>query len=423
MFKRKVKQFIERHELLRKGDQVLVALSGGADSVALLSVLSELGYPCIAAHCNFHLRDGESDRDEAFVREFCQTYSLPLHVRHFDTRTFAKARGLSIEMAARELRYEWFEQLRQQTSSQYIAVAHHQDDSVETFLLNLIRGTGIRGLQGIRQMNGTIVRPLLCVNRQEILDYLQHIGQAYVTDSTNLLTDYTRNKIRLELLPLLESMNPSIRQGLLQTISHLNEALQIYNKNIDEGLTRVKDEQGINIDLLLREASPQCLLYEAAAPLGFNASQINDMMEALPKQSGKVFETKGWRIVKDRTHLLIEEIKPDTPPVLEQEERLIAPGFVIPQDKDTACIDADKLKGGTHVRLCQPGDWFIPLGMKGRKLVSDFLTDRKKSVSQKACQYVLCSGDAIVWVIGERIDNRFKVDERTKRVAVFRKKA
>ena len=422
MLIRKVRQYIEHQNLLQKGDKTLVALSGGADSVALLHVLQHLGYPCEAAHCNFHLRGDESNRDEAFVRALCKELQVPLYVQHFNTQEYAEEKGISIEMAARDLRYNWFEELRQQNGCLHIAVAHHQDDSVETFLLNLIRGTGIKGLQGIRPQNGHIVRPLLCVSRDEIIDYLRHLKQSYVTDSTNLQIDFTRNKIRLELLPLLERINPSIRQSLLQTISHLNEALLIYNKNIDEGLARVRDEQGINIDLLLQEPSPQSLLYEAASPLGFNSSQINDIMEALHKQSGKVFESKEWRIVKDRSHLLIEETKAPTPPHLEQEEQSYSLHFVISKDKNIACFDADKLKEELKIRLWQKGDWFIPFGMKGKKLVSDFLTDQKKSISQKASQYVLCCGEDVIWVIGERIDNRFKVEHDTKRVLVVRKK-
>ena len=423
MLKRKVRQFIERKSLLQKGDKVLVALSGGADSVALLRVLLQLGYACEAAHCNFHLRGAESNRDEAFVTALCQQLNVPLHVKRFQTKAYAKKNGISIEMAARDLRYDWFATSAKKLDCAAIAVAHHQDDSIETFLLNLIRGTGLKGLQGMHPINGAIVRPLLCVNRQEILDYLQHLGQAYVTDSTNLQTDFTRNKIRLELLPLLESINPAIKQRLLLTMDHLKEALLIYNSGITEGLMRVLDKKGINIKKLLAEPSPQSLLYEYLSPSGFNETQINDIMQTLQGQSGKVFTGKDVCVVKDRTHLIMEKIKEPTPPELEQEELPYTPDFVIPKDKDTACLDADKLKGGVQVRLFQPGDWFIPFGMKGKKLVSDFLTDQKKSVSEKARQYVLCCESEVAWVIGERIDNRFRVDNHTKRVILFRKKS
>ena len=422
LFINKVKAFIEHNGLIDGSAPVLVALSGGADSVALLRVLLELGYDCRAAHCNFHLRGEESNRDERFVTQLCQRLGVTLHVKHFDVPAFMAQHGVSLEMACRTLRYEWFEHLRRELGCDCIAVAHHNDDNIETFFLNALRGTGIAGLTGMKPRNGAVVRPLLCVARCEILDWLKALDQDFVTDSTNLQIDFTRNKIRLELLPLLERLNPSIRQSLLQTISHLNEALLIYNKDIDEGLTRVRDEQGINIDLLLQEPSPQSLLYEAASPLGFNSSQINDIMEALHKQSGKVFESKEWRIVKDRSHLLIEETKAPTPPHLEQEEQSYSPHFVISKDKNIACFDADKLKEELKIRLWQKGDWFIPFGMKGKKLVSDFLTDQKKSISQKASQYVLCCGEDVIWVIGERIDNRFKVEHDTKRVLVVRKK-
>lgn len=423
MLKREVRQFIEHQELLQKGDRMLVALSGGADSVALLRVLLQLGYTCEAAHCNFHLRGEESNRDEAFVRDLCQQLNIQLHVQHFDTTSYAEANGISIEMAARNLRYNWFEKLRQETGCQWIAVAHHQDDSIETFLLNLIRGTGIKGLQGIQPKNGYVVRPLLCVNREEILDYLQHLGQPFVNDSTNQQHDYTRNKIRLDLLPLLEAINPSIRETLLQTANHLNEVHLIYNKSVAASIAQVKDQQGIDIEKLLQEPSPKSVLHEITAPLGFNSAQEADMMEALQGQSGKVFESKEWRIVKDRTHLLIEPITSPTPPELEQEECAFTPEFVIPKDKNTACFDADKLTGDISMRKWQAGDWFIPFGMKGKKLVSDFLTDLKKSVSQKASQHLLCCGNNVIWVIGERIDNRYRVDNGTKRVIIFRKKA
>lgn len=423
MLKRKVKQFIERQGLLKTDEKTLVALSGGADSVALLRVLMQLGFSCEAAHCNFHLRGDESDRDEAFVKELCEELQVGLHVQHFHTKEYAREYGISIEMAARELRYNWFEQLRQETGCQWIAVAHHQDDSIETFLLNLIRGTGIKGLRGIQPKNGFVIRPLLCVNRSEVLDYLQELKQPFVNDSSNLLDDYTRNTIRHKLIPMLETINPSFRQSLLQTADHLNEVHHIYNNCIVKGKDRVKNDRGIDIAKLQQEPSPQSLLYEIASPLGFNSAQVADMMEALTGQSGKVFESKEWHIIKDRTHLLIEPAIPPTPPELETDQYLYSQGFEIPRDKHTACFDADKLNDAISVRLCRPGDWFVPFGMKGRKLISDFLTDLKKNVSQKANQYVLCCGNDVIWVIGERIDNRFRVTNSTKRVVIFRKKA
>ena len=223
----KVKQYIDRHELFSSSDKILVALSGGADSVALLRLLQAMGYTCDAAHCNFHLRDKESERDENFVRQLCKELQVQLHITHFETVKEAKSRHLSIEMAARELRYKWFEEIRKTCGATVIAVAHHQDDSVETLLLNLIRGTGINGLRGIRPKNGKIVRPLLCLNRKEILDYLSDIGQEYVTDSTNLQDEYTRNKIRLNLLPLMQEINPSVKESILKTAEHLNDAASV----------------------------------------------------------------------------------------------------------------------------------------------------------------------------------------------------
>lgn len=234
MEKKKVAQYIAQERLLEAGGKAIVALSGGADSVALLLLLTELGYACEAAHCNFHLRGEESDRDEQFVRHLCEKRNIALHVVHFDTTQHAANRHISIEMAARELRYQWFETLRQELGADAVAVAHHADDSVETFLLNLMRGTGINGLRGIRPRNGRIVRPLLCLTRDDLLHYLDRQGQSYVTDSTNLQDEYTRNKIRLNLLPLMQEINPSVRRSILRTAAHLDEAATLYNIGIAE---------------------------------------------------------------------------------------------------------------------------------------------------------------------------------------------
>ena len=300
MNKKKIAQYIDQEKLFTREDKILVTLSGGADSVALLRLLLDMGYTCEAAHCNFHLRGDESVRDEMFVRELCLQLEVPLHVQHFQTTEEAEKRHISIEMAARELRYAWFEQLRLQQGADVIAVAHHKDDSVETLLLNLIRGTGINGLLGIRPKNGNIVRPLLCLDRKEITEYLQEIGQSYVTDSTNLQDEYTRNKIRLNLLPLMQEINPSVKESLLRTAEHLNDAALLYKKGIEEGKQKVQTEQGILISVLLQESAPETLLFEILSPLGFNSAQIKDIFTSLNGQPGKIFLSGEWRVIKDR---------------------------------------------------------------------------------------------------------------------------
>ncbi len=424
MIQQRVIQYIEKEHLFSSNDKILVALSGGADSVALLCVLHTAGYPCEAAHCNFHLRGEESNRDELFVRQLCRKYGIHLHTIDFNTTQYATEKRISIEMAARELRYNWFEKIKKECEANVIAVAHHQDDSVETMLLNLIRGTGITGLLGIRPRNGAIVRPLLCINREEIIRYLQQIGQDFVTDSTNLEDEYTRNKIRLHLLPLMQEINPSVKNNLIETSNYLNDVATIYNKVIDETKKKIITPEGIRIDALLDAPTPETLLFETLHPLGFNSAQIKDIASSLHGQPGKQFISKEWRVIKDRNLLLLESIRPEDgttlPYQLIKEEREYSPDFQIPRDKKTACFDADKLTEEIHCRKWRTGDTFIPFGMKGRKKVSDYLTDRKFSISQKERQWVLCCGERIAWLIGERTDNRFRIDETTKRVIIYK---
>ena len=385
--------------------------------MALLLMLQELGYACEAAHCNFHLRGSESDRDETFVRQLCQERQVKLHITHFDTKHYASQKHISIEMAARELRYEWFETLRKQLQATAIAVAHHADDSVETFLLNLLRGTGINGLRGIRPRNGHIIRPLLCLKRNDILHYLTIRSKSYVTDSTNLQDEYTRNKIRLRLLPLMEEINPSFKATIIKTATHLNEASKVYHKGIAEGANRVCTPNGICITKLLQEPAPEALLFELLHPQGFNASQISDIFHSLHGQSGRIFISPQAQIIKDRNFLLWKShTENDRKPVLKIEEYIYSPNFTIPKDKTIACIDADKITYPLTLRKWEQGDTFIPFGMKGKKKVSDYLTDHKFSLLQKEQQWVLCSGKDIVWLIGERSDNRFRIDEHTRKV-------
>lgn len=423
MILKEITQYIDTEHLLSPKDKVIVALSGGADSVALLRILHTLGYYCEAAHCNFHLRGTESDRDEEFTRKLCKIIEVPLHRVDFKTEQYAVENKISIEMAARELRYQWFAEIKKKTNANVIAVAHHQDDSIETILLNLIRGTGINGLLGIRPKNGDIVRPLLCTSRKKIIEYLQSIGQEYVTDSTNLQDEYTRNKIRLNLLPLMQDINPSVKKHIIDTSNYLYDVASIYNRGIEEGKQRVMENSNIRIHALLKEPSPETLLFEILYPLGFNSAQTKNILSTLNGQTGKQFVSKeGWRVIKDRDLLLInkEEEKENPPFRLIREEIKYTKDFVIPREKNIACFDADKLTGEFYLRKWQTGDFFIPFGMKGKKKVSDYLTDRKFSIIRKEQQWVLCCGNTIAWIIGERIDNRFRIDENTKKIIILK---
>lgn len=426
----KVESFISRHDLLTPGAKVLVALSGGADSVALLLALIKLGYKCEAVHCNFHLRDAESDRDEQFVRQLCDRKGIKLTVTHFDTTAYAKEKAISIEMAARELRYNLFEELRISSDAEAIAVAHHRDDSAETMLLNLIRGTGIKGLRGIRPKNGYIVRPLLCVGRNDILDYLKWRKEEYVTDSSNFTCDYTRNKIRLELIPLMAQINPSILESLAATATRLGECESIYNKAIEEAIKRVKKENVIDIVQLKKETSPATLLHEILSPLGFNSTQTGNMLTALDSDGCREIANREWRIVKEHDRLVILPQKDNKPfhGTLPDEGVLDTPTGTlhiatkpfsgdIPRESNSVYLDYDSLNFPLTLRSTERGDRFAPFGMHGTKLVSDYLTDKKRSTEQKEQQLVVTDADGtIVWLVNERLAAPFCIKESTKRV-------
>lgn len=412
----KVAKFIEERELLPYGAKVLVALSGGADSVALLLALDKLHYECEAIHCNFHLRGEESMRDETFVRELCERHNTPLTVVDFDTEGYAAEKGVSIEMAARELRYKAFEKRRKEIGAHATAVAHHRNDSAETVLLNLTRGTGIKGLHGIQPKNGSIIRPLLCVSREDIIGYLKWRGESFVTDSTNLTTDFTRNKIRLDILPLMQEINPSVIESITLTAERISEAEKVYAMAIKEGIERVKSGNEIHIGRLKKEPSPEALLFEILQPLGFNGKVIKEIAAAIDSESGTTFTSNGWKVVKDRNSFIIaqyrnrefepEQIMPgrsiETPHgTLKCVQKLFE--GTIERDKNLATLDSGKVQQPLTLRLWRQGDRFAPFGMRGTKLVSDYMTDKKMSIIAKERQYVVTDANGtIVWLVGER---------------------
>ena len=438
MFQAKVERFIQRHGLLTGKRLVLVGLSGGADSVALLGVLVRLGYPCRALHCNFHLRGDESDRDEVFARQFADSLGVPFLKVDFDTRGYAAIHQESIEMAARSLRYRWFEEQRQAFNAEAIAVAHHRDDSVETLLMNLLRGSGIRGLGGIRPRNGQVVRPLLAVSRAEIEEWLQTQGWDYVTDSSNLSDAYTRNFIRLRVLPLLEQLNPAARETIARSAAHLSAAEQLYAYTVEEARKAVfVTADSLSIEALMRYPSPETLLYEWLRPLGFSRIVVGELFESLTGLSGKQFYSATHQVLKDRDRLYIAPLQ--EPSAWQPIEIPVATGeltqplrlsfqlmertsdFQLERASDAAYFDAEKLPGRLTLRLPQPGDWFVPFGMRGRKKLSDFFADQKMNRWEKLRQPLLCAGESIVWVVGRRTDDRFRVGEETKMIFSVKK--
>ena len=426
----KVEKYISKHRLLDKERYVLVALSGGADSVALLLALLKLGYRCEAVHCNFHLRGEESDRDESFVERLCQRHNVPLHKVSFETTEYAREKGISIEMAARELRYSIFEKIRKETGAGAIAVAHHKDDSAETLLLNLLRGTGIKGLRGIQPRNGHVVRPMLCVGRNDIIEYLKWRGEEFVTDSTNLTSDYTRNKIRLEVIPKLAEINPSIKESLAATAQRIGEAEKIYRNAVDEAIKRVKKGDSIDISQLKKEVSPTTLLHEMLSPLGFNSTQADEIAASLGSDGSKIFHSNAWSIVKDRDKLLITERRDvETICTALPEEGITetAHGTItteiadysgtIEKQRHIATLDIEKLKMPLILRNVHAGDRFAPFGMRGTKLVSDYLTDRKKSIIEKQEQLVVTDAEGeIVWLVDERPSSHCCIGGNTKKI-------
>ena len=415
----KVAEYAEREGLQVKGSRWVAALSGGADSVCLLRVLLELGCEVVAAHCNFGLRGEESRRDEEFVGRLCRDLGVPLRVKRFATEEEARARGESVEMAARRLRYEWFEQLRREEECAAVAVAHHKGDQVETVLLNLLRGSGVSGLRGMLPRSGHVVRPLLCLEKREILDYLKEQGQAYVTDSTNLEPVCKRNRLRLEVLPLLRELNPSVDEALCRTAGYMREAEEVIRQwGVRSEERGVRSEEGREYCRLSDVAPPRTWLHYWLAPRGFNRTQIEQILEA---RAGSRFLAAKWQLFVGEGELCLAPWPPgEIPYILKVEEEPYEGEWQISKDAWEATLDADLLEGELSLRRAEAGDRFYPYGMRGSKLVGDYLTNLKVRSPEREEQLVVCCGERIAWLVGRRTDARFAVGEATRRIARLR---
>ena len=423
------KKHLSAHfKFLEKG-KLLVACSGGVDSVVLAHLLHELDFSIALAHCNFALRGNESEGDAVFVKELSNKLDCPVYIQEFDTKKYASRRKVSTQMAARELRYQWFQQLLDAENYDYLLTAHHADDNLETFFINLSRGTGLRGLVGMPEKNEMIVRPLLTCSRKQIMGYAKQQQLFWREDSSNATTEYLRNKFRIEVLPRFKAVSENAFQNFLTSQAHLKQSQAliedymalVYNLVVSETLHGYR----IDIPKILELPNTEALLYELLHPFGFTA--WDDISSLLTAQSGKKIASNTHRLVKDRTFLLLTEIPSSgpmsfdiplgtqhikTPIQLYFEESTT---FQV-TNSHTVFVDAEKLQFPLQLRKWEEGDVFYPFGMKGKKKVSKFFKDEKLSLVDKENAWLLYSQDEIVWVVGYRLDDRFKMTPNTTRL-------
>ncbi len=433
MFNRFFKNII-RNRLFEPHHRVLLAVSGGIDSMVMLNLFEKSNFKYGVAHCNFQLRGADSDKDEDFVKQHVLVHGTPFFLKRFDTVEYADLNGISIEMAARELRYEYFEQIRVENNYDFIATAHHLDDLLETFFLNLSRKTGIRGLTGIKEKSGQLVRPMLFTDRKGIEDFARSNFIAFREDRTNNEIVYQRNFIRHRIFPLFQSMNPVFSNNLAETIGNLRETEEVYTYFIEKEKGKIvsqsENEVAVEIEKLSESPFPEILLFEILSAFNFNSKVSAQVFQSLTNLPGKQFFSKSHRLVKDRKYLFITPLPDPEKPVFYIEEddlelftpfdltveKVKAENFQIIKNKDVACVSCDKLYFPLLIRKWQQGDYFKPLGMTGFKKVSDFLIDEKVPVHQKENVWLLCSGRKVVWIMGYRIDERFKISSDTKTV-------
>lgn len=436
----KFRAYIKEDALIEHGNRILLAVSGGVDSMVMMALFVREGYNVGVAHCNFQLRGDESFDDETLVREQAEKFGLPFYNMRFDTLAEMERTGESVQLAARRLRYGWFNELGREYGYDTIAIAHHADDSIETFFINLLRGTGLKGLTGIHKVNGHIIRPLLFASRREILDYAHANGIPFREDSSNRSTKYLRNKIRLGIVPLLRDINPRFTELMGKNISRITDAQLFINRCIDRLREEVVvSENGMAVvdpSKIDDQMPVNFVIYELMnSQYGFKGDVVDSLVDALQKgdeSTGKRFYSRDYVAYIDRGRILIapiEESDACCTLISSEQHRSYCGNSVLTfihtdidnienlaQPSNIALLDMDKLQFPLTVRRWQDGDVFVPFGMNNRKKMSDFLIDEKVSAAEKRRQFVVVSGEDIVWVIGRRIDNRFRVDSSTENI-------
>jgi len=428
--------YITQQHLFSASDCVLLGVSGGKDSVLMAQLFKLAGFNFSIAHCNFNLRADEAQRDEAFVKLLSQELEVPFHVVHFDTESFAKEHKISIQMAARQLRYQWFEETRKANGYNYIAVAHHQSDAIETVLLNLVRGTGISGMHGILPKRDRLIRPLLFLSRVQIDQLVDENQLPFVEDSSNEVSKYARNKIRLQVVPHLRDINPNLEHTFEKNIARFKELELLLQQAVKQVASHVsRDENGllhISIEDVKRLSPQKLLFYELLKPFHFTEAVVDEILSSLEKPSGTSFYSVSHRLTVDRLELILSPVETAKPLLyLHGEghlevgtEHLISLSFTdrlnFKSEKNFAYVDANLLIFPLVFRYWQNGDKFKPLGMKSFKKLSDFFVDEKVPLPIKDRTPLLINGNGeIVWVVGMRQDERYKLSATTKKVAIF----
>jgi tRNA(Ile)-lysidine synthase len=433
-------EYVGQEKLFSRHDRLLIAVSGGLDSCVLLHLLVSCGYPVVLAHCNFRLRGAESDRDEEFCRSLAVHYNADLHVRTFDTGTYASEQKLSTQEAARELRYRWFGELADHHGFNRILTAHHADDNVETMLMNLFKGTGITGLRGMLPLVGRIARPLLFATRKELEEYASVHGLSFVEDSSNVTDKYTRNFFRHHVIPLVENVIPGAMDHCREDIRRFREVESVYREAMDRKIATLVTRKGEEVHVpveKLRLATPfQSMVFELFSPAGFSATQVAGIIRLMDAETGRYIDSPSHRLLKNRNWFIL------TPHTHASQDICIIPepGHTVtfpngsldlhlepavevrevPGDKMIACIDASQVQFPLILRRWKEGDYFYPLGMPKKKKVARFLIDNKVPRHEKEKTWVVESAGRIIWVVGHRIDNRVRVRPSTSMILVMK---
>jgi len=433
------KKFISENNLIKTDEKILLAVSGGIDSMVMANLFLQAGYNSGIIHCNFSLRAGESDKDEDLVRKYAEYHNIPFFTKRFETKAYAKKNGVSVQMAARELRYSLFEEIRKEYKYDLVAVAHNLNDNIETLIINLTRGTGLAGLSGMKVISNRLIRPLLFASRNEISDYCNFHKIEYREDKSNADTKYIRNKIRHKIIPVLKEINPSIETTLNETAERFSGINEIVSEYIEKLRKKISEQSTdiitLNISLLRSYLHNKAILFELFRPYGIANVQLEDLLKVINGKTGGQIFTGTHRIIKNRKEIIISnEESSDTscylirsinvlkkvPGIESASYATITDMFNIPADPSTACIDAEKLVFPLLVRKWKAGDYFYPLGMKQKKKLSDYFIDNKYSILDKENKLILESDGKIVWIIGERIDNRYKITRTTRKALIIK---